>query len=178
MIASAAIARIDLHGVEELSARKLAQDLCCEAMSLYHHIGNMEALKDAIVDKLLGSIPPANCPDPIEALRQEAEAYLAMASTHARAFQLVATRRWKGKQGTQAAGRAVACFVDLGFGQREALARARVLGAYLNGSGLALAAWATDPDAGADVGEQVMADLSQGLSILLRSLADANQSVE
>jgi AcrR family transcriptional regulator len=173
MIVDAAIARVDRHGLEELSARKLAQDLGCEAMSLYHHVGSMEALKDAIVDRLLGLVAPADCPGPMEALSQDAEAYLVIAETHPRAFQLVATRRWKGERGAESAKRAVDRFRTLGFDPQESLARARTLGAYLNGAALALAAWAADQDSRKADAEQVKADLLRGLSILVRSLADA-----
>jgi len=173
VIVDAAIARVEHHGLDELSARKLARDLGCEAMSLYHHVGSMEALKDAMVDKLLGSISPSTSSEPAEALDQETEAYLDLAERHARAFQLVATRRWKGKRAAATAGRAVANFIALGFDATGALARARALGAYLNGAGLALAAWATDLHADADDARKVKADLRDGLNILLRSLVKA-----
>ncbi len=134
IIVDAAIERIEKHGLDEFSARKLAQDLSCEAMSLYHHVANMEALKDAIVDRLLGSIAPAGAGEPKEALRQQGEAYLALARSHPRSFQLVATRRWKGERAAMTAGRAVTHFSELGTQPREAMARARTLGAYLNAS--------------------------------------------
>lgn len=171
MIVDAAIARVEQHGLEELSARKLAQDLGCEAMSLYHHIGNMEELKDAMVDRLLSAIPPAKASKPAEALAEEAQSYLALADTQARTFGLVATRRWKGERAAATAARAVGKFVSLGHGQQEALARARVLGAYLNGAGLALAAWKTDPDKPRpEDARQVIADLDQGLAMLINAL--------
>ena len=108
MIVDAAVSRIERHGLEALSARKLAQDLGCEAMSLYHHVGNMESLRDLIVDRLLGSIPPANASGPVEALTREARAYLHIAETHARSFVLIATRRWKGERSIATAMRSVA----------------------------------------------------------------------
>lgn len=170
-IVDAAIARAEMHGLDELSARKLAQDLGCEAMSLYHHVGSMEALKDLIVDRLLGSIAPAGAPGPAEALTVESRAYLDLAEAHARIFLLVATRRWKGEQAMATAVRSISYFGALGFGTAEAVARARALGAYLNGAGLALAAWATDPDEPRlSDSAQVKADLLQGLDLLLASL--------
>lgn len=172
-IIDAAIARIERHGLENLSARKLGQDLECEAMSLYHHIGSMEDLKDLMVDRLLVSIPPAASEDAAEALAEEAHGYMALATSHPRTFPLIATRRWKGQGALAAAATAVARFVDLGFKPSEALARARSLGAYLNGAGLALAAWANDPDRpDRDAVRDVGADLQHGLTLLIASLTD------
>lgn len=168
-IVDATIARIEQHGLDELSARKLAQDLGCEAMSLYHHVSNMEALKDLIVDRLLGSIEGANRSTELDSLQQEAEGFLELAAAYPRSFQLIATRRWKGEQAVTTATRAIAHFVAMGFDSPEALARARALGAYLNGAGLALAAWATDPGPNG-TGDEVAGDLRRGLCLVLRSL--------
>jgi AcrR family transcriptional regulator len=176
-IIDAAIARIERHGLEDLSARKLAQDLGCEAMSLYHHVANMEALKDAIVDQLIATIVPAEPAASLENLRRYADAYLELAVKYARSFQLIATRRWKGMHATDAAKSAHESFKVLGLSADEALARARTLGAYLNGAGLALAAWAADPDAPAADARRVQADLGHGLDLLLRSLAEPGPSI-
>ena len=176
-IIDAAIARIERHGLEELSARKLAHDLGCEAMSLYHHVANMEALKDAIVDQLIATIVPAEPTASLENLRVYAEAYLELAVKYARSFQLVATRRWRGARAIDAATNALESFKALGLPADEAMARARALGAYLNGAGLALAAWAADPDAPAADARRVQADLGHGLDLLLRSLAEPGPSI-
>lgn len=170
-IVEAAISRVEHYGLEQLSARKLAQDLGFEAMSLYHHIGSMDALKDAMVDRMLGSLPASAMADPLSGLREEALSYLAMAKDHPRSFPLVATRLWKGDPARMAATRAVQRFTALGASPDEALAKARALGAYLNGAGLALSAWATDPVADQDISRQVDYDLRRGLDCLLTGLA-------
>ena len=169
-IVDAAIARVERDGLDQLSARKLARDLSCEAMSLYHHVGNMEALKDAMVDRLLGSIAPADRPDPMQSMSEEAEAYLALAERCPQSFLLIATRRWRGERAAAVAARAVARFRAMGLNERQALANARALGAYINGAGLALAAWARDPEGGAEA-IKVASDLRSGLNALLKSLA-------
>ncbi len=46
----AAVALADGHGLDWLSMRKLGQALGVEAMSLYHHVANKEALLDALAD--------------------------------------------------------------------------------------------------------------------------------
>lgn len=170
-IVEAAIERIERHGLDELSARKLAQDLGCEAMSLYHHIGNMDALQDAIVDELLSSIPIVGVREPAEAIATEATAYLALARTHPRAFRLVATRRWKGDRARAFAARVIGRFSALGLASDDALARARILGAYLNGAGLAVAAWEEDTDRQVAVeARRVDLDLRRGLATLIETL--------
>lgn len=176
-IIDAAIARIEQQGLEALSARKLAQDLGCEAMSLYHHVANMEELKDAIVDQLIGTIAPVVRDGSPGDLRSYAEAYLRLAAQYARSFQLVATRRWKGPRAIEAAKYALESFKAMGLTANEALARARMLGAYLNGAGLALAAWAADPDAPAADARQVQVDLRHGLDLILQSLAEPDPLV-
>ena len=172
MIVQAAIRRAEAHGLEKLSARKLAQDLGCEAMSLYHHIGSMDRLHDAMVDELLASIPTASTGGAVDAMLAEARAYLTLATTYPRSFRLIAARRWKGDRATEVAARAIGRFTDLGFDSTDALTRARVLGAYLNGAGLALAAWATDPQqSAAGDARRVADDLNLGLAMLVGTLS-------
>lgn len=52
----AAIALADADGIEALTMRKLAEELGVEAMSLYYHVANKEALLDGVVDSLLAEI--------------------------------------------------------------------------------------------------------------------------
>lgn len=49
-IFSAALALIDSEGVEALTMRRLAKDLGVEAMALYHHVPNKEAIYDGVVE--------------------------------------------------------------------------------------------------------------------------------
>ena len=58
----AAIALADEHGIEELSMRKLGQELGVEAMSLYNHVANKEDVLDGMVDLVVGEIevPPSD----------------------------------------------------------------------------------------------------------------------
>lgn len=52
----AAVALADRGGVASLSMRKLAQELGVEAMSLYHHVANKDAIREGIVDMVFGEI--------------------------------------------------------------------------------------------------------------------------
>jgi len=191
-IAAAALALVDAEGAGALTARRLAAALGCEAMSLYHHMSGKDDILNAVVDALLGSLPgtaPGQAGDWRTAARSWARAYLALAEAHPRAFVLVATRRWRTQAAIRVAGAGVALFQAAGFTPRAALRAARTLGAYLNGAGLAAAAWRLDaaagrgsaaPEAAAQPGlaglagasneRAVRADLEAGLDTLLDAI--------
>ena len=56
----AAVALADQSGIESLTMRRLGQELGVEAMSLYNHVANKDAILDGVVDLVLGDIevPP------------------------------------------------------------------------------------------------------------------------
>ena len=55
----AAITVADEGGIESLTMRKLAEALGVEAMSLYHHVTNKEAVLDGVFDTIIGEIEDA-----------------------------------------------------------------------------------------------------------------------
>jgi len=55
----AAITVADEGGIESLTMRKLAEKLGVEAMSLYHHVANKEAVLDGVVDGIVAEIEEA-----------------------------------------------------------------------------------------------------------------------
>jgi AcrR family transcriptional regulator len=147
-------------------------------MSLYHHVENMGDVLDIVVDALFAETRAPAAREPRQALAELAAAYIAMAERHPNAFVLVATRRWRTPRALHVAEMAVALFRQIGASSREALRKARILGAYMNGAGLALAAWRSGgaPSAvsavppGALNAEAVRADLDAGLKRLLAQL--------
>lgn len=52
----AAIRVADEGGLDALTMRKLAEELGVEAMSLYYHVANKEAVLDGIVDAIMGEV--------------------------------------------------------------------------------------------------------------------------
>ena len=52
-VLQAALALVDAHGLESLSMRRLGSELGVEAMSLYRHVPNKDALLDAMVDAIV-----------------------------------------------------------------------------------------------------------------------------
>lgn len=167
-IVEAAIRLIEEEGLPALSARRLASRLGCEAMSLYHHVQNMDGLADRIIEHLLMSIPTERGTTPRANIADGARAYLAMALANPNTFPLVATRRWR-RPGAQA--RAIR-FVELftRCGADDPWGRARVLGAYLNGAGLALAACRKDPDLSREGCATIERQLDAGIDSLLADL--------
>lgn len=174
-IIEAALELIDSEGLDGLSARQLAARLGCKAMSLYNHVASMDDLLDGIVDHLLASVLRTSPPQ--SEVAASALAYLRLAERHPEAFILVATRVWRGPNAKAAAMAFVSYFQAMGCTEQESLRRARVLGAYLNGSGLAVGAWKrSEGTAGQAVsGTAVRQDLEAGLGDLIAMLSGSTQ---
>ena len=72
-VLGAAVALADRGGIGALSMRKLAQELGVEAMSLYHHVANKDAILDGLIDLVFGEIDlPVGEADWKAAMRQRA----------------------------------------------------------------------------------------------------------
>ena len=187
-ITAVAFALVDAEGVAALSMRRLATELGCQAMSLYHHVENLDALLDRLVDELLGRChrPASGAPVSRDSLLSMAQDFLRLALDHPRVFQMVVARPWVGQQALTLAMTLVQQFQQLGLDPRAALAAARILGAYLNGAGTALAGWQLRPAAPAanllDAAPEVVwlqqqsqatavrADIDVGLKLLIDAL--------
>lgn len=55
-VLAAAVAIADAQGIEALTMRALGESLGVQAMSLYHHVANKDALLDAMVDVIVAEI--------------------------------------------------------------------------------------------------------------------------
>lgn len=153
LIAERAFDMIDDEGIGAFSARRLAQALGCEAMSIYHHVPNMEAVLDDVVDRLLGrlELPAQAARLPRRDLLRMARAFIELADRHPRVFLVAVSRRWATPNAYALARTSMAMFQASGASASAALSSARILGAYLGGAGSALAGWhlaRTEPDEG------------------------------
>lgn len=151
-IVAAATGLIDREGLDALSARRLAAELGCEAMSIYHHVGNMGELLNEVTNQALAALPlpDPDSADPRGARRQlgrMAQALLELAGSRPHLFRAIGTRRWRTPAEVAFQLRATEIFARAGLSPRHALRAARTLLVYLNGAGLALAAWALDQSA-------------------------------
>lgn len=95
-IIATATAMIDRDGADSVSMRKLGAELGVEAMALYHHFPDREAILDAVVDAVLSMLvlPPRKTrwSDRLTAILTEARK---TASAHPHLFRLMLTRRNK-----------------------------------------------------------------------------------
>ncbi len=94
----AAIRVADRGGVEAITMRRVAQELGVEAMSLYHHVPNKDAILDGVVDAVFAAIelPGAGDGDWREAVRARAFSARAVLSRHSWALGLMDSRRSPG----------------------------------------------------------------------------------
>ncbi|MYV99148.1 TetR/AcrR family transcriptional regulator [Streptomyces sp. SID3343] len=91
----AAIRVADRGGVEAITMRKVAQELGVEAMSLYHHVPNKDAILDGVVDAVFAAIelPGPGSHDWRDAIRARAFSARAVLSQHSWALGLMDSRR-------------------------------------------------------------------------------------
>ncbi len=113
---AAAIKLADKHGIAALSMRKLADNLAVEAMSLYHHVPNKDAILDAMVDHIFSEIalPDANAfwKDAVRARAASARDVLVR---HPWAVQVMETRRNPGPATLGQHNAVIGCFRNAGF---------------------------------------------------------------
>jgi AcrR family transcriptional regulator len=91
-VLTTALALVDRDGLAALSMRRLADELGVEAMTLYHHVANKDALLDGLVERLLddaSAIPDSDWPD---ALRTYAWALRAALLRHPAVLPLALSR--------------------------------------------------------------------------------------
>ncbi|MGW7484028.1 TetR/AcrR family transcriptional regulator C-terminal domain-containing protein [Nonomuraea muscovyensis] len=92
-ILQAAVRLADQEGLTALSMRRIAAELGVEAMTLYHHVPNKNALLDGMVEQLISeTAPPPGASSWQESLRAYAHAFLAALSAHPNLVALVASR--------------------------------------------------------------------------------------
>ena len=122
-IETAALDLIERAGLAAFSTRKLAAELGCEAMSIYHHYPSRGHLMDALLDRVVAAIalPPESLPWR-ERLRQAAFAYRDMALRHPEFFRFVGLHRMNTAAGLGLLEWALRAFRDGGF-DAEMMAR-------------------------------------------------------
>lgn len=93
----AAVAVADEGGVHAISMRAVARHLGVEAMSLYHHVENKEALLDGVVDHVFAAIDlpptPSNDADWRPAIRARCRSAREVLARHSWALGLIDSRR-------------------------------------------------------------------------------------
>jgi TetR/AcrR family transcriptional regulator, tetracycline repressor protein len=138
----------DREGLEALTMRKLGAELGVEAMSLYNHVPNKNALLDGMVEVVLGEleIPPRNR-DWEERIREGYRAFRRLAHEHPNVFPLLVTRPPETMDGVWLVEEFLQSLRGAGFGREEALHAFRSLSSYTFGYAMAeIRGFALEPD--------------------------------
>ncbi len=134
-ILEAAVELVDREGLRRLSMRRLGRELGVEAMSLYNHVPNKEALLGGMVEVLIEGLesPGESSAGWEEQVRGAFRSYLKIARAHPEVFQLFATR----PLGTGEALRIFEVLRGAGLDVVPALHAFRALSSYTIGYALA-----------------------------------------
>jgi AcrR family transcriptional regulator len=147
-IETTALDLIEREGLDAFSTRKLAQALGCEAMSIYHYYPSKAKLMDALLDRLIGTIPPPPDTDWIGKLRAASHAMRAMALAHPEFFRFMALHRMNTPTALRWLDGIIAIFRAAGLDEEATARLFRSLSYYVIGAALDEAAgYAKGPSA-------------------------------
>jgi AcrR family transcriptional regulator len=130
----AAMALADAGGLEELTMRRLAQELGVEAMSLYHHVPNKDAILDGMVDLVFAEIelPRAEL-DWTTALRRRTASVREVLVRHRWALRILESRATPGPTTLAHHDAVLGCLRRAGFSVPLAARAYAVLDSYVFG---------------------------------------------
>lgn len=133
-IVDAAARVADRSGLDGVSMRTVARELGVEAMSLYHHVANKEALLDALADWIFTRIPPPDPTGPWRAAltRRWVDARATLAA-HPWGLVLIESRRTPGPATLRQHDAVLGCLLGAGFPIALAATAFSVLDAYVFG---------------------------------------------
>lgn len=140
----AALAIADKDGVDALSMRKLAAKLSVEAMSLYKHVANKDAVLDGLVELILREmvIPPVGTPWR-EAMRRRAWSVRHTLLRHPWASVLIESRMAPGEARLGYADRVLSILNKAGFPTELQYRAFVILDCYVYGYVLQEVNWPT-----------------------------------
>jgi AcrR family transcriptional regulator len=135
-IITKAIELLEAEGVEAVSMHRLATELGCSVMCLYHHVPSRCALLDGVADQVMSAIEVNPMPDRSweERLYAQARAFRKIASSYPRCVLAAVSRRSASARTLRPAENALSALADAGFGAQDAIAIVRALIAYTVGS--------------------------------------------
>jgi AcrR family transcriptional regulator len=130
----AAVELADRDGLASLSMRSLARHVGVEAMSLYHHIANKEALLDGMVDIVFSEMHlPRNDRDWADEMRRRSNSGREALTRHRWAIGLMDSRSAPGPDTLRHHDAVLGCLRAGGFPVRLAAHAFAVLDAFLYG---------------------------------------------
>ena len=162
-VLAAAIEVADRGGVEAITMRRVAQELGVEAMSLYHHVPNKDAILDGVVDAVFAAIdmPAADRDDWRDAIRVRATSARAVLSRHSWALGLIDSRRNPGPATLRHHNAVLGVLREAGFTVPMAVHAVSLIDSYVGGFVLQEA----NLPAPAEVG-QVAGDILEHLPVM------------
>lgn len=132
-VLQAAIALADEGGIEALSMRRLARELGVEAMSLYNHVENKDAILSGIVDAVVGEIETPADVDWKTAIRRNAISARDMYLRHKWASTLSVSPRAVGPAQLRQGDWMLSKLREAGFGKDLVYHAFHILEAYVQG---------------------------------------------
>jgi AcrR family transcriptional regulator len=134
----AAFDLIERDGLAAFSTRRLAAELGCEAMSIYHYFPSKAHLMDALADRVIGEMPPPPPPHLpwIERARILARDWHATMTKRPNLFLFLATFRMNTPTCLAWLEATLGFFCESGLGREEGARLFRAMGYYLMGAGL------------------------------------------
>ena len=122
------------EGVAGLSMRKLGQKLGVEAMSLYNHVANKEAILDGLVDQVVSEIyVPSEEEDWKQAMRERAISAWEVYTRYPWALGLLESRTEPSSQVMDYSNAVLGCLRKGGFSPTDAMLAFSTLDSYIYG---------------------------------------------
>lgn len=129
-----AVAQADQIGLDGLTMRGVARELGVEAMSLYHHFANKDALLDAMVDAVYAEVDvPAATGPWREELRARSRSVRHVLRRHPWALPLMESRRRPGPANLRYHEANIACLRAAGFSPAGVARAYAVIDAFVYG---------------------------------------------
>jgi AcrR family transcriptional regulator len=129
---------VDHHGADSLTMRRLGAALGVEAMSLYHHVDNKDALVDGVAELLMQRVPVTSpeqsWPD---AVRAFAIGIRKVAVAHPAAIALIGMRPFSSEIALRPVGSLIVRLHSAGLSPEAAVAAFRLIAVFSRGFALA-----------------------------------------
>jgi AcrR family transcriptional regulator len=163
-VLAAAIDLADRDGIASLSMRKLAQELGVEAMSLYHHVANKDAILDGLIDLVFGEIDlPVGEADWKAAMRRRAISAREVLRRHPWATGLMESRSTPGPATLRHHDAVLGILRNAGFPLELAAHAYSLLDSYIYGFALQETSLPfSTPEETAEVAQAMMAEFPAG----------------
>lgn len=143
-IVTAALRIIDRRGLTALTMRGVGDALGYEAMSLYKHVADKQALLDLVVERVIAETQPPEPDAPWEdRLRHTAHEWRRVALAHPHMFPLLATRLPASPAGLSPVEATLGALRDAGLDDETAIGHFWAFVAYTTGALIAECAAAT-----------------------------------